>query len=448
MTTAEKVARAIRIPTVSAVPAGVEGEAHLIAFQELLRELFPLVHRTLHRDAPDPYRLVYRWNPADPDAAARRPILLMAHYDVVPADGTGWSVDPFAGEIRDGSVWGRGAIDNKTSVIAIMEAVEQLLAAGLQPGRPIYLAFGGDEELGGPRGAANIARTFRERSVRFALTLDEGGIIARAMVPGVSGPAALVGCGEKASIDVRLAVSSDGGHSSNPLPRDPAYPLVRGLSRILRRRQPIHRTATVTAFIRALGRIMGGLPGAVLRGYPVTAPLVHRFLAATPETDSMIRNTQSVTMLRGSDAPNVLPRTRWANLNMRLLPGQSIDGMLASLRRRTGRFGVAVELAPWSDVDPPPEESPSEGAAFAVLRAAIGETWSDTPVLPYLVTATTDSRHYRAVSDAVYRFLPYVLGRQDLAGVHGLDERISVDNVDSAVRFYRSVITTAGRDLP
>ncbi|MFP4210716.1 MAG: M20/M25/M40 family metallo-hydrolase [Alkalispirochaeta sp.] len=457
MTTAEKLAAGIRIPTVAQPDNPIEERARLEAWQSLMVDLFPRVHATLTVEASDPYRLVYRWDPSGGDTGStRRPLLLMAHYDVVPADGEGWSVDPFAGVIRDEAVWGRGALDNKLSHIAILQAVEELIESGFTPTRPVYLAFGGDEEIGGGRGAHEIAETFRERGIRFAVTLDEGAIIADGIVPGVASPVALIGCGEKGHVNFRITVTSRGGHASNPPPHDAAVTFARVLSRLLGRRMRPRRTATVTAFIRAFGTVLGGINGGLLRGYPATAPLVHRVLAASPETDSMIRDTQVLTMLSGSDAPNVLPRTLRGNINVRLLPGSTVDGVLADMKRRIERSvlrgslsgSVTIEPAPGVDNMEAPPESPASGPAYDTLSRVIATVWPGTPVLPYLVTATTDSRHYASVSDTVYRFLPYVLTREDIAGIHGVDEHVRLENIDRAVAFYRTWIETHdGADL-
>ena len=443
MTAAEKLAAAIRVPTVVRPDRGGDTVERLQEFQRLMQDLFPAVHRSLEVERPDPYRLVFRWTPSTATAAGRDPVLLMAHYDVVPAEPEGWSIAPFSGEIRDNAVWGRGALDNKLSMIGILQAVEDLLTAGYQPQRPFILAFGGDEEIGGELGAGRIAETLANEGVTLASVLDEGAIVADGMIGGITTPVGLIGCGEKGHINVRLIVESGGGHASNPPAMDPSFHLAEALERILRRRQPVRRTATVTAFIRALGNSLGGLQGAILRAYPFSAPAVHAILSRAPETDSMLRDSQAVTMLLGSDAPNVLPRRRWANINMRLLPGESIDAVLRRVRRRMGpRLSgiVRAELAPGVDNNAAPPESATDGPAYRVAYDAIRAEWPEIPILPYLVTATTDSRHYAGLSRAVLRFLPYVLDRDDLAGIHGVDERVSLANIQHAVSFYTRFI--------
>ena len=244
--------------------------------------------------------------------------------------------------------------------------------------------------------------------------------------------------------------------------------MARTLSRLMKRRLPIRRTPTVDAFITALGEIMPGLPGWMLRRYPATAPVVHAILAAMPETDAMLRTTQAVTMLKGSSAPNVLPDHVWANINLRLLPGQKMDDVVGVLRRRadlggdrretqrrgmkhgdadasTRRTGeISIDLAGGWDNNEPPPESPSHGPAYNTVASAIQAVWPEVPILPYLVTATTDSRHYASISDAVYRFLPVELDADLLAGIHGVNERVSVASIDRAVEFYKHLLLSGG----
>lgn len=439
----EKLAAALRIATVAAADGGDVDP--LLRWQALMVELFPAVHATLEYSFPDPWQMVYRWEPASASRDAA-PILLMAHYDVVPADPHGWSVKPFGGTIRDGAVWGRGALDNKLSHIAILQAIEELVAAGFSPSRPIYLAFGGDEETGGRRGAAAIARAFARDGVRFAMVLDEGAAVARDIVPSVRGATGLIGCAEKGHINVRVSATGGGGHASNPPRIDGITRLSHALARIMRTPLPAQRTATTTEFIQALGRTVGGLQGWMLRHYPYTAPLIHRALRQTPQTDAMIRTTHVPTMLSGSDAPNVLPREAHASVNIRLLPGERMDSVVAELRRRAHAeaeaHAEAVTIAlteDWDNNEAPPE-SPASGYWYSRVAAAIRTTWGDIPVLPYLVTATTDSRHYVQCADAIYRFVPMELTSTDLAGIHGVDEHVSIENITRAVRFYRTLI--------
>ena len=420
-----------------------QNRAGLVEWRGFLASCFPSTHATLRHEFHNTYALAYRWEPRGD--ASDAPILLAAHYDVVPAPETGWSVPPYAGEVRDGYAYGRGAIDDKLSHVSIMIAVEELVREGWAPTRPVYLAFGGDEEVGGTRGAVQMAERFAARGIRFALTLDEGAAVVRGMMPGLVGPVGLIGCAEKGHVNVVVTLKTRPGHAATPPRPDSSYELARVLAQL--RPFPIRVPETTRAFIRALGSVVAGRTGLFLRRYPLTAPLVHRLLSRRAETDAMIRSTLALTMIEWSDTPNVLPRTIKFNLNLRLMPGESIELALRRLRIALHGLPVEIELAPGPDNNEAPPESPSSGPMYRAIETSIHSVWGKIPVLPYLVTSTTDSRHYASISDAVYRFVPMELTPDDLERIHGVDERVSVADIDRAVAFYRTLLTTvAGGD--
>lgn len=198
---AEHLAGAIRLRPITFEDTTQIDRSAFLALFDSLEAWYPLVHSELERERFGPYSLLFRWEGSEPDADA---IVLASHLDVVPVpeETAGeWDVDPFAGAIRDGFVWGRGAIDDKSSVIGFLEAIERLLSDGFQPRQDIYLALGGDEERGGYKGAARMAEALDERGVRASFVLDEGLFIVNDVVPGVSGPVALIGIAEKGSSD-------------------------------------------------------------------------------------------------------------------------------------------------------------------------------------------------------------------------------------------------------
>lgn len=439
----ETFAEALRIPTVTPVDGEHRSEQPFIEWQRFLRNRFPEIHAQLHVQTPDPWRTTMEWRGTREDLP---PVLLMAHYDVVPASPEGWIHPPFGGVYADGCVWGRGSRDNKLAHIAILLAVEELLQEGFTPCRRVFLAFGGDEETGGERGAAVIAREYRARGVSFAMVLDEGAAVARNILPGVADDAALIGCGEKGHINVEVTGHHHGGHAATPGKDDAAVQVARALVALLRRPLPAGQTATVTAFIRALGREVPGPAGWMLRNYPRTAPVVHRVLSRRGETDAMLRSTMAVTMLHGSDAPNVLPTRPWANINIRLLPGDTAAAVLTRLKRRAGNTPVDIHLAPRGDNNEAPPESPSRGIWYEHLAATIRHSLETPLVLPYLVTATTDSRHYAGLTENIYRFVPMTVTPEDLQGIHGHNERVDARELDRAVAFYRSFITRLPED--
>lgn len=444
---------ALQVPTAFVADDADKTEARLIEWQQMLSTLFPETAQHLRRNDLSPYATILTWSPPGdtpdmqyPDDAA--PVLLTAHYDVVPVDAdAAWRHGPWDGALDDGFIWGRGAIDDKTSHIALLLAVEELLEAGYQPARELVFAFGGDEERGGERGAATIAQKFAAEGRRFAAVLDEGAVVVEGMLPAISGPIALIGCGEKGHVDLTVSLASPGGHAAHPPRNDPFVRFSRAVGRLLSARRPIRRGTTLTAFVRALGSNLRGIGAVVLRWYPLTAPIVDRVLSKTAETDAMQRTTFAVTQISGSPAHNVLPESIRANLNVRIAPGETVDDVLRHARRTVGcdrDSSLSVELGPNNDHNDPPRESAPTGRWFSDIQRSITAVWGEIPVLPYVVTSTTDSRHYAGVADTIYRFVPIQLNRDDLGGVHGTNERISTENIDRAVEFYKTLLQRFG----
>src|SRR5688572_24983906 len=214
--TAERFTTALTFPTISTQDSATFDPAPFTELHTWIEDAFPNVTRRLTREIVANYSLLYTWTGSD---TTLDPILLMGHLDVVPVEpGTEsrWTHPPFAGVVADGFVWGRGTLDDKASVVAILEAVEWLLSQGYEPRRTIYLAFGHDEELGGFSGAAAIAAILKERAGRLGFLVGEGGVVAEGLMPGVSRQVALIGVVEKGSIGVELTVERTGGHSSMP----------------------------------------------------------------------------------------------------------------------------------------------------------------------------------------------------------------------------------------
>ena len=440
---AERLAGAVRIPTIS---HGDSASFDAEAFQALhahLQSAFPRVHAQLRREAIGTHSLLYSWEGTDPSL---KPILLAGHLDVVPVEpGTEgkWRHDPFAGRIADGYVWGRGAIDNKSAVLGTLEAVEMLVEAGFRPARTVYLAYGHDEEVGGTRGAREIAALLKRRGVRLEMVLDEGGVIGDGVMPGVAAPTALVGIAEKGFVSVELSTRAAGGHSSLP-PRESAVGI---LSAAVARLEAHPMPARLEAPTRQLfTRIAPELPfaqRAVFANLWATRPLVLRTLErGGPTTNAMVRTTTAVTVFQAGSKDNVLPSQARAMVNFRILPGDSVAGVLAHVRRVVDDPRVAVKPAGRFSAEPS-AVSGTASASFRTLERTIRSVTPEAVVTPYLVVVVTDARYYAALSESVYRFLPVPLTPRDLERMHGTDERISVRDYEGAIRFYRQLIVNA-----
>jgi carboxypeptidase PM20D1 len=445
---AESLAGALRAKTVSGLvdPAGTAAEFETLHAH--LKARYPLVHATLEREVVGAATLVYLWRGSD---AGVRPVALLAHQDVVPvAPGTDtlWKQPPFGGAIVDGLVWGRGALDNKSNVITQLEAVEALLKAGFKPRRNVYLIFGHDEEVGGQRGAVAVVALLKQRGVQLDFVLDEGMAVTEGILPGVDRPIALIGLAEKGAVTLRLAAQAAPGHSS--MPPKPGAGAIGMLSAALTRLDE--------------QRFPGGIRGVAAELFDVIAPelpfgqriamsnlwllrpLVERMLANGAATNALMRTTTALTIVQAGNKANVLPGRAEAMVNFRILPGETSATVLAQVKRIVADERIEVSVAETSFE--PSRVSSREAAGYKTVERAIREVFPDAIVAPGLTLQGTDSRHFDVVADQVYRFMPIRFKTEDLARLHGTDERIAVDQLVAMVRFYRRLLTLAAGAPP
>lgn len=439
---AERLATAITFRTISFPPPEPPASEEFLAFHRWLAETYPLVHAELGVETVGELSLLYTWEGSDSSLA---PVVLMGHQDVVPViPGTEsqWTHPPFDGVVADGWVWGRGAADDKVSVIAILEAVESLIDEGFHPTRTLYLAFGHDEEVGGAQGAAKIADLLESRRVAdFALVLDEGGAITEGMVPGVSGPAAIIGVAEKGYVSLELLATAEGGHSSSPPASTAIGILSRAITRLEENPFPTRIDGATRSMLEYVGPEMSFGRRLLLANLWLTAPLVEKGMAAGGSGAASVRTTTAATMFNAGVKDNVLPINARAVVNFRILPGDTVASVTQRVREIvdderveiTQAFGFGQEPSPVSDVD---------GAAFRLVGRTVREVLPGEEVLitPYLVIGGTDAKYYGRRSKNVFRFLPVFLREGDLGRIHGTDERLSVESVDLAVRYFRRLI--------
>jgi carboxypeptidase PM20D1 len=442
---ADRLAGAIRIPTISVEdPTSFDGDAFR-TFRAYLEKAFPLVHARLRREIVGSHSLLYTWAGTDP---AADPILLIGHMDVVSIEaGTEgkWTHDPFGGRIVDGFIWGRGAIDNKSAVVGTLEAVEMLLAEGFRPSRTVLLAYGHDEETGGMRGAREIAAVLKQRRVKPEMVLDEGGVIGDGVLAGIREPVALVGVAEKGFVTIELTTRAAGGHSSLPPAESAVGILSAAVAKLDQNPMPARLDGATRQMFDQVGPKFPTLQRALFANLWLTRPVVIRKLQEIPTTNAMVRTTTAPTIFQAGMKDNVLPSHARAVINFRILPGDSIRTVMEHVTRVVdderveigvgGRFSAEPSLVSRTDSD-----------AFRTLERTIRSVVSDVVIAPYLVVVVTDARHYADLSDNVFRFLPIRLDSDDLKRMHGIDERVGVRDYERAIRTYRQlVVNAAGR---
>lgn len=436
---AEHLAAALQFQTISSEDSTDVRAEELIGLHEYLQQTYPLVHSTLTKELVGDYSLLYTWEGQE---GGLNPILLMAHMDVVPVDPRtedDWAYPPFEGRIAEGYIWGRGAMDDKAALTGILEAVEMLLGEGFQPRRTIQLAFGHDEEVGGQKGAALIADLLQSRGVELEYVLDEGALIADGIVPNISQPVAIVGLAEKGYVSIELTVEGTGGHSSMPPPETAVGVLSTAIHRLEQNQFPVRLEGPSRQGIDFLAPEMPFAMKMVLSNLWLFGGVVESQLAASPATNATVRTTTAATMFEGSIKENVLPTHARAVVNFRILPGDSIAGVIEHVRRTIADPRVQLrtmgriisEPSPISDTNTP---------SFEVLQRTIRQLFPEVLVAPGQVVAATDSRHYAELSRNIYRFYPLWANSEDLERIHGTNERVSIENYERIVQFYVQLI--------
>jgi carboxypeptidase PM20D1 len=407
-----------------------------------LQAAFPRVHSQLRRETVGTHSLLYTWSGSQPSLD---PIALIGHLDVVPVEpGTRdkWQEDPFGGRISDEFIWGRGAIDNKSAVVGTLEAVEMLLSEGFRPPRTVYLAYGHDEEVGGVGGAREIAALLQGRGIELQMVLDEGGVIGDGILPGISEPVALVGIAEKGFVTIELSTRAAGGHSSLP-PRQSAVGILSAaVARLEEYQMPARLEGPTRQLFDRIGPQFPFAQRAVFANLWLTRPLVIRNLEESPATNAMVRTTTAPTILQAGTKDNVLPSYARAVVNFRILPGDTVAGVVEHVGRVIDDDRVEIKTVGRFSAEPSAVSS-TDSDGFRMLERTIRSIAPDVIVAPYLVVVVTDARYYSGLSRNVFRVLPLRLTSRDLERMHGIDERIGIREYEAAIRTYRQLVLEA-----
>ena len=430
---AATLSAAVQIPTISGADA-----SQFRALEQLLRRSFPLTFGRLQVESFPDGSLLLEWPGKNAD---RLPYLLLAHLDVVPVEpGTeaDWTFPPFSGAIDKGYVWGRGTLDCKTIAIAILTAVEDLVASGFVPERTVFLAFGADEEVGGRKGAGQMAASLEQRGLRFLFTLDEGMVIVSGIMPGLERPAAIIGVAEKGYATFQLTARAPGGHSSMPPPSSAVGRLARAIVALEDSPLPADLDGPTRAMLESLAPHLDTMTRLAIGALPVSEPLILQTYDSAPALSAQVRTTTAVTMMNSGSKENVLPQKAEAVVNFRLRPGDTVADVEQHLRKaiddpsiQVVQLGSANEASPVAALD---------SAGYKLVAEAIRSTFPEALVVPGLVVGGTDTRHYVRLAEASLRFGPMRLSSEDLPRIHGTNERIGIDNAAEMAQFYRQLV--------
>ncbi|WP_240617174.1 M20/M25/M40 family metallo-hydrolase [Nocardioides speluncae] len=438
-----KLQALVRIPTVSDRDPDEIDKASFDRFLEELRHHFPLLHKHLDLTRIHTHGLLFHW----PGLSDQRPVVLMAHLDVVPVEGE-WQHHAFGADLvdaPDGSpggdkkvVWGRGTLDDKGCLTAICEAVERLLERGHTPNQDLWLSFGADEEVSG-KCAPKAVEHLRERGVRPWFVLDEGGAVAHEAFPGVKPAIAVIGVTEKGVTSVELRVEGRGGHASTPAKMGPTARLARAILRL--EKAPFHASAPAPT-IELISRIAPHAPGpmrAIMKRASNRPNILTRALiAAGPESAAMTRTTATVTTLQGSPALNVIASTAKAGVNIRIMVGDTVATVMDHLSRAVHDKHVHLDVIEANE--PSPISPYDDDDAFRLLESTIAEAFPDAVASPYVQTGATDSRFFTAICERVYRFAPFRMSKAQRQAIHSYDEYLGVDAFAEGVLWYERLI--------
>ena len=423
------LSKAIQYPTISYSEDAIPDSTAFYGFHRFLSETFPLVHEKLTLEKISDYSLLYTWNGTNKD---KKPIILMSHQDVVPVDQptlTDWEAGPFEGKITSTDIIGRGTLDDKGTLMALLESVELLLKESFVPSQTIYLAFGHDEEVGGANGAAKIAQLLKERGVNASMTLDEGGFLADGLVPGIDKTVAMVNLAEKGFASFRLIVETKGGHSSAPPKENTIGMLAQAIVDLEANQLPYTLVEPINYQLDYMGAELPFLKKvAFANPWLFKKPILEALNAHT---------TTAATIIGGGVKNNVIPTVAEATINFRILPGETIASVKEHI---VNTVSDKIRVEPVGFLTNPSPVSRIDSEAYKSLEKTIRSVFPESVVVPGLVGGGTDARYFYEVSDDVYRFYPIRLAPDSMTRFHGIDEKIGKENYKEIIEFTYQLI--------
>lgn len=419
--------------TVSFLDHNLEDDAEFEKLVALLPELYPHVFGACTLTRMEGRALLFKWQGRESNS----PTVLMAHYDVVPANAETWDHDPFCGEVFDGALWGRGTLDTKVTFNGALYAANTLIQQGFVPQHDVYFAFSGGEEVHGP-GAPTIVDWFEEQGIEPELVLDEGGGVASGFIPGIERPFGMIGIAEKGFMDVCFEATSNGGHASAPKPHSPIAVLAQAVNSIEAHPMPMRLSDPVRELLDTVGCHTSLVPRAIIANLDLFSPVIDLFTRTQGgNPNAVVRTTIAFTQMEGSPAHNVIPPIASVVANIRVIPGDSIDGVLAYLKKTINDDRVSIRLLEGNE---PSRVSITDCEGYRRIARAVADTWTDCIVTPGLMMARSDSRHYGRISDRVYRFSAYDITREEMSTIHGNNERIRLDALRRSVEFFTRLL--------
>jgi len=457
----KRLADGIKIQTISTGELGEFDYSTFGKFKDYLKITYPLLYQNTEVVEVNTYGLVFKLKGSQPEL---KPVLFLSHMDVVPPGDAEvknndpnvfrpddkplpavtkvaeeWDFSPFSGAVAHGRIYGRGAIDMKGMLFSLLESMNHLVETKYTPKRDIYLAFGFDEEVSGRKGALQIARYFRQKGLSFDAVYDEGGLILeKGSVKGIDADVAVIGCAEKGFLSARIKVKGLGGHSSMP----PLESAMGKAAIIMQRLENNQMKPEITPLIHDFfDNIGGSMPFAnrlAIANQWLLKPVLLSQLTKNNSTNALVRTTTALTMMKGSDGPNVLAPEVEFLVNFRLIPGNTVQQVKDHIAKACKGFDVEIE-----EVDNTTEASlvsPSDTKSFQIMEKGIRELYPSAIVTPYLTIAATDAYKYQIVSKNIYRFMPIKINDAEKQSIHGTNEYISIENYMKMIHFFQQIM--------
>ncbi len=432
-TVTKHISEAVQIPTVSMTGDFVGLDKPFYDYHAFLERAYPLVHKTAEKTYVNTYSLLYLFKGKN---SSMKPGMFLAHQDVVPAPADGWEVAPFSGELKDGFVYGRGTQDMKGTMIALLEGMEKLLSEGFAPERDIYFGFGHDEETFTEDGAPQIMEYLKNKGVELEFVLDEGGTVIDGHMIGMDKFIGLIGTCEKGAVNMKLTVEKSGGHASNPSKPSAAVILAKALIKIEKNPMPSKWTAATKELFKTLAPHMMFPIKFVLVNRDIFSPLLKFVFKKVPIANALISTTFAQTMLKGSNAENVIPPKVEANINTRIITGVTRKEVLDYTQKLVGD---KVKVEGWDGTEATPV-SPTNVAPYTNLNIAIKQAFPNMLTAPYMFIANDDARYFYPICKNVYRFTPFIMTLDDQKRIHAINERVSPEAMVQASQFFAQAI--------
>jgi len=404
-------------------------------YRTFLETTYPLIHKNLPRTIVDSFNYIYEWKGTDTSIL---PMVLMAHYDVVPVEASAiklWHAKPYGGEIKENYIWGRGVLDDKSSMISILEATEAQLAKGFKPKQTILLCFGADEESSG-KGATAVVKYFKSINKRFDLVVDEGGEISTEDNKSIKAPIASIGVGEKGYVTLVLTAQKAGGHSSIPASHTAIDMLSNAISKVSNHPMPAKLTPPIEAYLKSISAYNDNFFQKMgLSNLWLFKSVVMNSMAENPNSNALIRTTLVPTVFNSGVRDNVIPTFATAYINSRILPGQSSKDVFDYVQRTINDTSIKITYYKNYMTEPSPTTDVNS-KYYKRVEKVVRSIVKDVVVAPMLMVGATDSRNYREISDGVVNFSPLT----DAKGYHGIDERMLISDFQKCFNFYTLLI--------